>query len=153
MVAIKSFTYIEICLQIKPLSILVTSLIATPLCICWSVATIPLTFNYSNHRQQIIHLRYQWFQYIYTIFPIMSMPMKTDPPPMKTEEQPSAKKVHISLYKYVYAFSYKFVLIYASFFFPHTQQRKDDDERVNRAAQLLVKSPILSVPQVSRYFV
>ena len=34
-----------------------------------------------------------------------------------------------------------------------TQQRKDDDERVSRAAQLLVKSPILSVPQVSRYFV
>ena len=43
-------------------------------------------------------------------------------------------------------------LTYASFFFFPKQQRKDDDERVNRAAQLLVKSPILSVPQVSVVF-
>ena len=50
----------------------------------------------------------------------MSSPMKTEAPPMKTEEQPSAKK-----------------------------PRKDDDERVQRAARLLLKSPILSVPQVS----
>eukprot|EP00571_Detonula_confervacea_P014483 CAMPEP_0172307440 /NCGR_PEP_ID=MMETSP1058-20130122/8301_1 /TAXON_ID=83371 /ORGANISM="Detonula confervacea, Strain CCMP 353" /LENGTH=575 /DNA_ID=CAMNT_0013019611 /DNA_START=68 /DNA_END=1795 /DNA_ORIENTATION=- len=48
----------------------------------------------------------------------MSSPMKTDPPPMKTDEQPSAKK-----------------------------PRKDDDERVQRAAQLMIKSPILTVPQ------
>lgn len=27
--------------------------------------------------------------------------------------------------------------------------RKDDDERVQRAARLIIKSPILSVPQVS----
>lgn len=43
---------------------------------------------------------------------------KNDPSPMKTEEQPSAKK-----------------------------QRKDDDERVTRAARLMLKSTILSVPQ------
>lgn len=44
---------------------------------------------------------------------------KTDPPPIKMEEQPLAKKA-----------------------------RKEDDERVNRAAQMILKSPILSVPQV-----
>lgn len=49
---------------------------------------------------------------------IMSTPMKTDPAPMKTDEQPSAKRA-----------------------------RKDDDDRVQRAANLLIKSPILSVPQ------
>ena len=42
----------------------------------------------------------------------MSMPMKNDPPPMKTEEQPSAKKVHkiLKCYLNVYALSYKFVI-------------------------------------------
>ena len=87
----------------------------------------------------------------------MSMPMKTDPPPMKTEEQPSAKKVHKILKclsinnMFMPCHISSSLFTYASPFF--TQQRKDDDERVNRAAQLLVKSPILSVPQVSRYFV
>lgn len=43
---------------------------------------------------------------------------KNDGHPMGMEEQPSPKK-----------------------------PRKDDDERVGRAAQLMIKSPLLSVPQ------
>ena len=46
-------------------------------------------------------------------------PTKTEASTMKFEEQPSAKKA-----------------------------RKDDDERVHHAVRLLLKSPILTVPQV-----
>jgi len=45
--------------------------------------------------------------------------LKNKPSPMKTEEQPLAKQI-----------------------------RKDNDERVVRAARLLIQSPILNVPQV-----
>jgi hypothetical protein len=48
-----------------------------------------------------------------------SSPVKDETPPMKTEDEPPSKK-----------------------------PRKDDDERVHRAALLLIKSQMLSVPQV-----
>jgi len=55
----------------------------------------------------------------------MSSPaMKDEAPPMKTEEEPPSKK-----------------------------PRKDDDERVHRAALLLIKSQMLSVPQVKRILI